>query len=118
MRAPVRSADDAIAVLGKIVLAGLSAARRRGQLSHALFVRPANVVAGRPASNARRGPGESLAAPAGPTVITLWGVGSLARSPRLVLRWSRLPGPARHLPSWPPPARTSGPRSRMRPTRR
>jgi hypothetical protein len=72
MRAPVRSADDAIAVLGKIVLAGLSAARRRGQLSHALFVRPANVVAGRPASNARRGPGESLAAPAGPTVITLW----------------------------------------------
>jgi NADP-dependent 3-hydroxy acid dehydrogenase YdfG len=37
---------------------------------------------------------------------------SLARSPRLVLRWSRSPGPARHLPSWPPPARTSGPRSR------
>src|SRR5713226_2194868 len=28
----------------------------------------------------------------------------------LVLRWSRSPGPARHLPSWPPPARTSGPR--------
>ena len=39
-----------------------------------------------------------------------WGVGSLARSPRLVLRWSRSPGPAQHLPSWPPPARTSEPR--------
>ena len=25
-----------------------------------------------------------------------WGVGSLARQPRLVLRWSRSPGPARH----------------------
>ncbi len=69
MRAPVRSADDATAVLGKLVWASLSAARRRGQLSHALFVRPANAAAARPASNARRGPSESLAGPADPAEI-------------------------------------------------
>jgi hypothetical protein len=61
MRAPVRSAEDAVTVLGKLVRANLSAARRRGQLSHALFVRPASVMAARPASNAHRGPGESPA---------------------------------------------------------
>jgi len=39
MRAPVRSADDAIVVVGKLVSMNLGAARRRGQLSHALFMR-------------------------------------------------------------------------------
>jgi hypothetical protein len=68
MRAPVRSADDAAAVLSKLAWAGLSAARRRGQVSHGLFVRPANVVAARPASNARHAPGESPG-PAGPAEI-------------------------------------------------
>ena len=38
----------------------------------------------------RRGAPSSLA------LAGAWGVGSLARSPRLVLRWSRSPGPARH----------------------
>jgi hypothetical protein len=44
MRAPVRSPDDAIVVLGKLVSMNLGAARRRGQLSHALFMRLADVV--------------------------------------------------------------------------
>jgi hypothetical protein len=69
MRAPVRSADDATAVLGKLISAGLSAARRCGQLSHALFVRPANAVAVRPASNARHGASQAPGVPAGPAEI-------------------------------------------------
>jgi hypothetical protein len=44
----------------------------------------------------RAGPLSSLA------LAGAWGVGSPARSPRLVLRWSRSPGTSRHLPSWPP----------------
>jgi hypothetical protein len=63
LRAPVRSAEEATAVLGKLVWANLGAARRRGQLSHGLFVRPAGVIAARPASNARRSAGENLPAP-------------------------------------------------------
>jgi hypothetical protein len=69
MRAPVRSADDAIAVVGKLVSMNLGAARRRGQLSHALFMRLADVVTARPASNARRDGGESAAAPTEPVEI-------------------------------------------------
>lgn len=63
MRAPVRSADDAIAALGKLVSANLSAARRRGQISHGIFVRPASVLNARPASNTHRSAGRSVAAP-------------------------------------------------------
>src|SRR5216684_2688549 len=69
MRAPVRSAEDAIAMLSKLVWANLSAARRRGQLSHALFVRPAGAVAARPASNARRGASQAPGLPAGAAEI-------------------------------------------------
>ena len=39
LRAPVRSAEEATAALGKLLWADLGAARRRGQLSHSLFVR-------------------------------------------------------------------------------
>ena len=69
MRAPVRSAEDATAVLAKLVWTNLRASRRRGQLSHNLFVRQAFVVAARPASNARRSGGESVAAPTEPVEI-------------------------------------------------
>ena len=69
MRAPVRSADDAIFVLGKLVSMNLGAARRLGQLSHALFMRLAEVVSARPASNTRRDGGKSAAAPSEPVEI-------------------------------------------------
>jgi hypothetical protein len=69
LRAPVRSAEEATAVLGKLVWANLGAARRRGQLSHGLFVRPAGVIAARPASNARRSAGENLPAPTEPVEV-------------------------------------------------
>ena len=69
MRAPVRSAEDATAVLAKLVWTNLRASRRRGQLSHNLFVRQASVVAARPASNACRSGGESIAAPTEPVEI-------------------------------------------------
>jgi hypothetical protein len=72
LRAPVRSAEEATAALGKLVWANLGAARRRGQLSHGLFVRPAGVIVARPASNARRSAGENLPASPGPVeVLTL-----------------------------------------------
>jgi hypothetical protein len=69
MRAPVNSADHAITTLGKLVAANLATARRRGQLSHGLFVRVADVVPARPASNARRSGGETLTASAQPVEI-------------------------------------------------
>jgi hypothetical protein len=69
LRAPVRSAEEATTVPGKLVSANLGAARRRGQLSHSLFVRPAGVIAARPASNARRSAGENLPAPTEPVEI-------------------------------------------------
>ncbi len=69
MRAPVRSAEDAIAALGKLVSTNLGTARRCGQLSHSLFVRRADVMAARPASNARRSAGERVAAPTEPVEI-------------------------------------------------
>jgi hypothetical protein len=72
LRAPVHSAEEATAALGKLASANLGAARRRGQLSHGLFVRPAGVIAARPASNARRSAGENLPAPTEPVeVLTL-----------------------------------------------
>jgi hypothetical protein len=40
-----------------------------GQISHALFVRPASVVTARPASNAHRSAGQSHAVPAEPVEI-------------------------------------------------
>jgi hypothetical protein len=69
LRAPVRSAEEATAALEKLVWANLGAARRRGQLSHSLLVRPAGVIAARPASNARRSAGENLPAPTEPVEI-------------------------------------------------
>jgi hypothetical protein len=69
LRAPVRSAEEATAALGKLVWANLGAARRRGQLSHSLFVRPAGVIAARPASNARRSAGENLPAATEPVEL-------------------------------------------------
>jgi hypothetical protein len=69
LRAPVRSAEDATAVLAKLVWKNLGASRRLGQLSHHLFVREAFVVAARPASNAPRSGGESIVAPTEPVEI-------------------------------------------------
>jgi hypothetical protein len=71
LRAPVRSAEEATAALGKLVWANLGAARRRGQLSHSLFERPAGVIAARPASNARRSAGENLPASPGPVEVLI-----------------------------------------------
>ena len=47
----------------------LRTSRRRGHLSHSLFVRLASVVATRPASNARRKSDGSIASPTGPVEI-------------------------------------------------
>lgn len=69
MRAPAHSADEAIALLGKLVWTNLVAARRRGQLSHALFIRTADVTAARPASNSLRTAGELVAASADPVEV-------------------------------------------------
>lgn len=69
LRASVRAASDATAVLAKLVWKNLGASRRHGQLSHHLFVREALVVATRPASNARRSGRESMAAPTEPVEI-------------------------------------------------
>jgi hypothetical protein len=63
LRAPVRTASDAIAAIGKLVSTNLGASRRLGQLSHSLFVRHAAVIEARPASNGRRSAGVSVAAP-------------------------------------------------------
>jgi hypothetical protein len=71
LRAPVRSAEEATAALGKLVWANLGTARRRGQLSHSLFVRPAGVIAARPASNARRSAAENLPGPTEPAEILI-----------------------------------------------
>jgi hypothetical protein len=60
MRARASSADGAIAQLGKLVWANLGAARRRGQLSHFLYVRTADLTTARPASNSRRTAGEPV----------------------------------------------------------
>jgi hypothetical protein len=60
MRASVRSAEDAVAALGKLVRDRVSAARKRGQTSHALFTRVAEVAAARPAANGRRERGERV----------------------------------------------------------
>jgi len=69
MRAPVNSAADAITALGKLVSTNLAAARRRGQLSHGLFVRVADTITIRPASNARRSGGEDVVVSAQPVEI-------------------------------------------------
>jgi hypothetical protein len=69
VRAPVRSAEAATAALSKLAWTNLAAARRRGQLTHALFVRRAEVITARPASNARRHGGQSVAAPTEPVEI-------------------------------------------------
>jgi hypothetical protein len=52
-RASVRSAAEATAAVGKLVSAGLFSSRRRGQISHTLFIRYADIAAQRPAANAR-----------------------------------------------------------------
>ena len=69
MRARVRSAEEATTVLARLVSTNLRASRRRGQLSHNLFVRLAGVVADRPASNARRSRGLSDPASTNPVEI-------------------------------------------------
>jgi len=68
-RAPVRSVEDVTAKLSRLVSTNLRASRRRGHLSHGLFVRLASVVAARPASNARRNRGGSVVASTGPAEI-------------------------------------------------
>lgn len=69
VRAPVRSAEETVAALGKIVSAGILTARRRGQISHALFVRRADVATRRPAANTRRDGGHAVAQPSAPVEI-------------------------------------------------
>ncbi len=69
LRAPVYSTEDAIAALGKLVSMNLGASRRRGQLSHRLFVRLAAVMEARPASNRHRSGSLSVAAPTEPVEI-------------------------------------------------
>jgi hypothetical protein len=70
-RATVASAADAVTALSELVLAGLPLARRRGQVSHALWVRHADVVAARPAANARRAGGERITEAVVPVEILL-----------------------------------------------
>jgi hypothetical protein len=57
-RAAIRSTDEAVPALGKFISAALPAARRRGQISHGLFIRDAGVANRRPAANTRLGPRE------------------------------------------------------------
>ena len=59
----MRAASDAVTVLSERIWANLRASRRRGHLSHQLFLRQAAVVEARPASNARRSGGEGTALP-------------------------------------------------------
>jgi hypothetical protein len=60
-RAAIRSADEAVPAMGKLISAGLPAARRRGQISHGLFIRDAGIANRRPAANTRRAHGNTLA---------------------------------------------------------
>jgi hypothetical protein len=60
-RAAIRSTDEAVFAMGKLISAGLPAARRRGQISHGLFIRDAGIASRRPAANARRAHGNTLA---------------------------------------------------------
>jgi hypothetical protein len=69
MRAPVDSADEAITQLGKLAWTRLARARRRGQLSHALYVRSADLKTARPASNSQRDAGKSIAEAPHPTEV-------------------------------------------------
>jgi hypothetical protein len=69
MHAPIGSADNTIVALERLVSANLGAARRRGQLSHHLFVRETTEITVRPASNTRRSNGENIAAPTAPAEI-------------------------------------------------
>lgn len=69
MRAPVCSGDETGAALGKVVSAALSTARRRGQISHTLFVRDADLATRRSSANARRAGGQAVAEFAAPVEI-------------------------------------------------
>jgi hypothetical protein len=60
-RAAIRSTDEAVPAMGKLISAGLPAARRRGQISHGLFIRDAGIANRRPAANTRRARGNALA---------------------------------------------------------
>jgi hypothetical protein len=69
IRASVQSADAASASIGSLVAEGLGTARRRGQLSHTLFIRNADTVAQRPAANTRREHQETLPQLGGPVEV-------------------------------------------------
>jgi hypothetical protein len=69
MRAPVRVVSDATTALAKLVSANLGASRRFGHLSHQLFLRQANVVTARPASNARHNGGQDSPLPTEPVEL-------------------------------------------------
>lgn len=74
-RAPVQSVEDVTAKLSRLVSTNLRASRRRGHISHGLFVRLASVVATRPASSARRNTGGSVVAstePAEMLAVDFW----------------------------------------------
>lgn len=68
-RVAIRAADEAISALGKLVSAELAGARRRGQISHALFIRDADIASQRPAANTRRVQGKTLAQSRAPTEV-------------------------------------------------
>jgi hypothetical protein len=57
-RAPVTAVADTVPGLVRVVSVQLPAARRQGQLSHALYVRERQAVAGHPSSNSRRAGGQ------------------------------------------------------------
>ena len=68
-RAGIRSADDAISALGKLISAELARARRRGQIAHALFIRDGDIASRRPAANRHRAHGTGLAPSGAPTEV-------------------------------------------------
>jgi hypothetical protein len=67
-RAPIASAE-VVTGLGERISAGLAAARRRGQISHALFIRGADIGSRRPAANSRRAHGDTLAQSGAPVEV-------------------------------------------------
>jgi hypothetical protein len=60
-RAAIRSIDEAVPAMGRVISAGLPAARRRGQISHKLFIRDAGIANQRPGANTRRAHGNTPA---------------------------------------------------------
>jgi hypothetical protein len=61
--------DSARRRFGKRISAGLAAARRRGQISHGLFIKDADIVSRRPGANTRRVRGNNVAQSGAPVEV-------------------------------------------------